>query len=578
MFTGHKSAVSAVALSPSGYYCASADVTGRVLVWATDGDFVVKLDKPIFAGPVLSIAWSGDSQRLVAVGEGKDSSGVAFALSGENMGDVIGHTSRVSAAAFRPNRPFRILTGGDDASVFMLQGPPFKMLTAVEGHTNRVTGLGFSSDGALFASVSSDKSIRVGDGKSGAFLAAVQPAHTMSIMDVAWSPFNPRRFVTVSVDATLALWEVSEARDTVTLIRKVQPRAPVARSNQTRPHDPSVQLLGTTWAHSSHAPEGVILAVAADGTISFHDPESLETTCLLPGHQRGVAAVAPSDAGVVAVSWDGQALFWSKKSLLSSFVAGAGHSGSIAASAVSAKDAVIFTAGRDDCVRSIRPGSAMFQSGPHWDQGSLSLSAAPVAVSAGPGCLAVASHGEAVLYVGDSPDSVTKSQVLLPPSSNAEFSAVAVASPSLFAAGTDTGAILLVVEPVSAAAPISLSVPGGVTALAFSPDGTHLAATTSLRNVFIYKLDEVAITLAPSIRDLSYHAGKVTAVAWAADSQAFATGGLDGSVIVYPLENAAAGRRTAHKVHEGGVTAVAFDGSHVVYSGGADAVIHRFDL
>ena len=58
-------------MAPSGCYIASGDDHGNLRIWACDTpDQIIKLETPLFAGAVLDIAWSGDSQRVLAVGDG----------------------------------------------------------------------------------------------------------------------------------------------------------------------------------------------------------------------------------------------------------------------------------------------------------------------------------------------------------------------------------------------------------------------------------------------------------------------------------------------------------------------------
>lgn len=48
--------------------------------------------------------------------------------SASTVGDFDGHSKQVLSCAFKPTRPFRIVTGGEDFMVNFYQGPPFKFL------------------------------------------------------------------------------------------------------------------------------------------------------------------------------------------------------------------------------------------------------------------------------------------------------------------------------------------------------------------------------------------------------------------------------------------------------------------
>ena len=46
--------------------------------------------------------------------------------SGTNVGEFDGHSRRVLSCAFKPTRPFRIATCGEDFLVNFYEGPPFR--------------------------------------------------------------------------------------------------------------------------------------------------------------------------------------------------------------------------------------------------------------------------------------------------------------------------------------------------------------------------------------------------------------------------------------------------------------------
>ncbi len=71
-YTGHTATTTVARFSPSGFYIASGDVSGMVKVWdinSTRGEYA------IISGRISDIAWDGDSQRIIGVGDGKGSYG-----------------------------------------------------------------------------------------------------------------------------------------------------------------------------------------------------------------------------------------------------------------------------------------------------------------------------------------------------------------------------------------------------------------------------------------------------------------------------------------------------------------------
>jgi len=51
---------------------------------------------------------------------------VITADSGNTVGDITGHNGIVNSVAYRPVRPFRIVTAGEDMKIQFYEGPPFK--------------------------------------------------------------------------------------------------------------------------------------------------------------------------------------------------------------------------------------------------------------------------------------------------------------------------------------------------------------------------------------------------------------------------------------------------------------------
>ena len=114
--------------SPSGFYIASADKSGKVRIWDTiNKEHILKSEYQPISGPIYDIAWSQDNQRIVVVGEGREKFGHVFlADTGTSNGDVSGQTRPINSCDFRPSRPFRIITGREDNTVAYYEGPPFK--------------------------------------------------------------------------------------------------------------------------------------------------------------------------------------------------------------------------------------------------------------------------------------------------------------------------------------------------------------------------------------------------------------------------------------------------------------------
>jgi len=113
VYTQHSCQVNVAKYSPSGFYIASADKSGKIRIWDTvNAEHVLKSEYQPISGPIYDLAWSQDNQRIVCVGEGREKFGHVFlADTGTSNGDITGQSRPVNSCDFRPARPFRIITG-----------------------------------------------------------------------------------------------------------------------------------------------------------------------------------------------------------------------------------------------------------------------------------------------------------------------------------------------------------------------------------------------------------------------------------------------------------------------------------
>lgn len=83
----------------------------------------------IISGRINDIAWDGDSQRIIAVGDGRERFGHCItADSGNSVGEISGHSSVINSVSIRQQRPLRAATGSDDSSVVFLHGMSIDLL------------------------------------------------------------------------------------------------------------------------------------------------------------------------------------------------------------------------------------------------------------------------------------------------------------------------------------------------------------------------------------------------------------------------------------------------------------------
>ena len=47
--------------------------------------------------------------------------------SGSSVGEISGHSKFINSISYRPVRPFRVVTAGEDKQVGFYEGPPFRL-------------------------------------------------------------------------------------------------------------------------------------------------------------------------------------------------------------------------------------------------------------------------------------------------------------------------------------------------------------------------------------------------------------------------------------------------------------------
>lgn len=108
----------------------------------------------------------------------------------------------------RGSEPERLASGSDDFTLALwLPESSKKPAAHMTGHQRVVNDVRFSPDMRLVASASFDKSLKLWDGRTGKFLAALR-GHVSCVYQLAWSA-DSRLIVSGSSDSTLKLWDVS---------------------------------------------------------------------------------------------------------------------------------------------------------------------------------------------------------------------------------------------------------------------------------------------------------------------------------------------------------------------------------
>ncbi|OWP03630.1 hypothetical protein B2J93_3251 [Marssonina coronariae] len=548
-YTAHTTQTSVARFSPSGFYVASGDASGAVKVWDAVEGVNTKGEFHIISGRINDIAWDGDSQRIIAVGDGRERFGHCItADSGNSVGEISGHSSAINSVSIRQQRPLRAATGADDSSMVFLHGAPFKYANKLGGlHKGYVYGTGFSPDGNHLISVGADRRIQLYDGKTGEATAQIgEGQHKGSIFAVSWAN-DCKRFVTASADQTVKLWDVEAG--------KAVQSWKFGEGNVSIPD----HQVGVVWPAGRS--DGLVVSLNLAGDLNYLVEGSRIPSKIVQGHNKSITALGSSisSEGKDQTFWTGdfggRIVSWNFGTGIGSAVDGETHKNQVTAFENTSDRA--YSVGWDDTLRIAESTGNTFL-------GETSkLSAQPKGLaSAGGRVFAATNMGIDVFFKDGLVDSI--------PTKGFTPTAIA-ASGSLVAVGDDMN----IVHVYNVDANHQLSRIGEltkstsqITALAFSADGSFLAVGNSSGKIVVYDSSWEVKT-----DRWSAHTARVTSIAWNAEGTLAVSGALDTNIFVWSLKNPGKRFKVAN-AHKDGVNGVSWvHGGKKIVSTGGDAAL-----
>lgn len=468
--------------------------------------------------------------------------------SGSNVGEFDGHSRRILSCAFKPTRPYRIVTCGEDFLVNFYEGPPFKFKLSHREHTNFVNCIRFSPDGARFISVSSDKRGLLYDAKTADMIGELssEDGHTGSIYAVSWST-DSKRVVTASADKSAKVWEIS-ADNNGKLVKTL-----------ACPGSGGVDdmLVGCLWQND------YIITVSLGGSIYLYSASGLDKAPLeLSGHMKNINSLAllKSEPKVLlSTSYDG---------LISKWLLGIGYSGKLERNVTTqikcfaAVEGEIVSSGFDNKVWRVpllgdQCGDAesvdIVNQPKDLSLALLSPDLALVSYETGVTLL----RGTKVVSTIDLGFTVTACTIA--PNGNEAVVGGQDGKLHVYSVVGDTLKEEAVLEKHR----------GPITVIHYSPDVSMFASADSNREATVW--DRVSHEV--KVKNMLYHTARVNCLAWSPNSSMIATGSLDTCVIIYEVDKPASSRITIKGAHLGGVYGLVFSDDRTVVSSGEDACI-----
>ncbi|ULT91762.1 hypothetical protein L3Y34_009433 [Caenorhabditis briggsae] len=544
VYTEHAHQTTCAKTSPTGFYCASGDIQGNVRIWdTTQSTHILKHTIPVFSGPVRDIAWDSESKRIAAVGEGKERFGHVFLLdTTTSNGSLTGQSRTMNSVDFKPTRPFRIVSGSDDNSVAIFEGPPFKFKSTFHEHSKFVQSVRYNSDGSLFASTGSDGKVILYNGTSGDKVGVLEDskgvAHSGTIFGLSWSP-DGSRIATASADKSVKIWDVASRslEKTIVIGAKIED-----------------QQLGIIWTKMA------LISVSASGFLNFLNADEGKIDDVRQGHNKGITAVTmsadgkrifSSDAEGHLTSWDISTGESTRTSPHTTMITGVKQ----------APNGDVYTIGWDDNLKITDASGGAPR--------IFSLPSQPVSLAIADDFALIACYKHVAVYTGGK---IVENPI------DFHASCVAVFKDTVAVGGKDAKVHVYKLKSDGGLELVKVLEHGAeITSVAFSDNGEYLVATDLARKVIPYTVaSDFTLTHTNS---WTFHTAKVSSVAWSPDNTRLATGSLDNSVIVWDLTKTGEHPVIIKGAHPmSSVNAVLWLDEKTVVSAGQDSNIKIWDV
>jgi WD40 repeat protein len=241
---------------------------------------------------------------------------------------LYGHSGDITSVAYSPDGALLASASGDK-TIKIWDARTGEELRTLKGHADTVVSTAFSPDGTYLASASNDRSIKLWEARSGRHIRTLND-HASGVTSIRFSP-DGERLVSASDDNTVKLWDRRSGKvlKTLTGSRENVEHAAFSPDGEllASSSDDTIELwdarsgrqIGELKAHASPInctafnPDGTLLASASvDSTIKLWDIRSGEVLRTFTGHTDNIRSVtfSPDGTQLASASHDKTTKIW----------------------------------------------------------------------------------------------------------------------------------------------------------------------------------------------------------------------------------------------------------------------------
>lgn len=550
VFSLHTAPVTCAAFSPCGTRVASGDENGHVRVWeaATQSQ---KSEYFAMNGAIRDIKFSADGKFLVLAGDSRGAYGkVVKVIGGGSAGVCGGHTKRGLSCDIGGGV---VVTGSEDMTVGVFKGPPVRELDIpkfLKFHSGFINDVKISPDAKLLAIASSDRTVSILDMEKFELVCKLE-GHVASVTGLAWMQGD--RLMTSSNDKTTRVWKIPEG---------------VCESDIVFGKEVTDMQVGCAVGTG-----GEMVSISLRPQINVVAKGSNEVTGVLRGHSKQIVGLAAVDHFLYTADYSGLLVAWEvDHGAAETAFNGKGPATSVCA--IAANEDVVASVGQDGKIFVTPRKTLSYMKPVTVKGGGVGIAVARVTGSDFSAVMVNETRLTAVNSAGDDVCAELKFE------RGETGTCVAVAgNGSLIAVGFEMNGgngemrFYKVNGSNFVQAGENVCMPSAPNRIAFSGDGDLVAVGEKSRRVKMYN----AATRSSVTGGGLAHSARVDAICFSPDGMSVASGGMDGSLAVWPVDSEDEPVRVK-SAHRNGVTGIAYVNEGVIATSGSDACVRTWNL